>query len=511
MRILLINPPYHAMNPRLDVGTQPPAGLIAIGGPLIDAGHEVRLLDAEVARMPMEAIVAAARDFAPGAIMTGHTGSTPAHPTVLAMARALGAALPGVPIAYGGVHPTYHAAETLAEAPEIAIVVRGEGEAIAVNVAAALAAGGDLAEVRGIAYRDGARVRLTPPALPIDDLDTLRMGWELIEDWDRYRCFGLGRSAILQLSRGCPHPCSYCGQRGFWTRQRYRTPEKLAAEIAWLHRTHGVRFVNLADENPTTSPRRFRAFLEAMAAERVDVSLFATIRAGDIVRDREILPLYRAAGFTCILMGMETTDAATLAQIRKGSTLAEDREAVRLLRANGILSMMGHIVGFAEDTDRTCWRALRQILLYDPDLLNAMYVTPHRWTPFYAESAGRGVIAPDLADWDYRHQVLSTPHLPPWRVLAWVKLTEALAHLGPRGLWRVLAHPDRRLRRALRWCYARAARVWLDEIWRFAWRDRRLARPVPLAEARGAPVPEAEYAMVRKGRRGLEAPAEVYR
>lgn len=255
------------------------------------------------------------------------------------------------------------------------VVVRGEGEATAVALAAALAERSPLADVPGIAFREDGAVRLTPPSTPIADLDACRIAWELV-DWDLYSCWGLGRAAIVQLSRGCPHQCSYCGQRGFWTRQRYRTPEKVAAEIAWLHRTHGVRFVDLADENPTTSPKSFRRFLEAMAAEDLPVRLFATIRAGDIVRDAALLPLYKRAGIECVLMGMETTDAATLEKIRKGSTSATDREAVKLLRENAILSMMGHIVGFEEETAADHRAALRQILLYDPDLLNAMYVTP---------------------------------------------------------------------------------------------------------------------------------------
>ena len=36
--------------------------------------------------------------------------------------------------------------------------------------------------------------------------------------------------------------------------------------------------------------------------------LVATIRAGDIVRDADILHLYKKAGFSRILMGVETTD-----------------------------------------------------------------------------------------------------------------------------------------------------------------------------------------------------------
>ena len=57
--------------------------------------------------------------------------------------------------------------------------------------------------------------------------------------------------------------------------------------------------------------------------------------------------------------------------------------------------MVGHIVGFEQETFRDYWRALKQLILYDPDLLNAMYVTPHRWTGFYKESMERQLIEPD--------------------------------------------------------------------------------------------------------------------
>jgi anaerobic magnesium-protoporphyrin IX monomethyl ester cyclase len=123
-----------------------------------------------------------------------------------------------------------------------------------------------------------------------------------------------------------------------------------------------------------------------------------------------------------------------------------------------------------------------------------MYVTPHRWTPFYADSAARRVIQPDLSKWDYRHQVLATRRMA-WRVFLWVKLTEALVSLRPRALRRVLGHPDPSMRRALRWCFWRSGLVWLDELTDFVFRDRRLRRPAPLTELRGQPEPEKEYVL----------------
>lgn len=366
MRILLINPPYHSLTSLYGVGAQTPLGLLWVGGALVDAGYEVMLVDAEARRLTVGEVVDRAADLDPNIIMTGHAGSTPAHPAVMSMARALKERLPASPIVYGGVFPTYHASEILAGESPIDIVVRGEGEATIVHVMRAIAGGGGLAEVRGISYRDCGEVRSNSPAEMIADLDEIRVGWELIDDWDRYQCWGMGRSAVVQFSRGCPHQCTYCGQRGFWTKWRYRDVVKTAAEIAWLYRQKGVRFVDLADENPTSSKRLWQAFLEALIAENLPVKLFATIRASDIVRDADILHLYKSAGIECVLMGMETTDPDTIVKIRKGSTTRDDSEAIRLLRQHGILSMVGHIVGFEQETWRDYWRSLRQLLVYDP-------------------------------------------------------------------------------------------------------------------------------------------------
>jgi anaerobic magnesium-protoporphyrin IX monomethyl ester cyclase len=464
MRILLVNPPYHSLTSLYGVGAQTPLGLLWVGGALIDAGHEVGLLDAEARRFTVIDVVERAVAIRPDVIMSGHAGSTPAHPAVVAMARGLKARLPHVPIVYGGVYPTYHAAEILASERSIDVIVRGEGEQTIQHLAEAMANGRDLAGVRGLTYRDGGEVRSTTPAEMIADLDATRVGWELIEDWDLYQCWGMGRSAVVQFSRGCPHRCTYCGQRGFWTKWRYRDAAKTAAEIGWLHREKGVNFIDLADENPTSSKRVWREFLEALIAENVPVKLFATIRAPDIVRDAEFLHLYKRAGIDCVLMGMETTDPETIAKIRKGSTARDDAEAIRLLRHHGILSMVGHIVGFEQETFRDYWRALKQLIVYDPDLLNAMYVTPHRWTGFYRDSIERQLIEPDQARWDYRHQILGTRHLAPAQIFALVKLTEAIIHLRPRALRRLMAYAHRDQRRAFRWCLRHSSRVWLEEI-----------------------------------------------
>jgi anaerobic magnesium-protoporphyrin IX monomethyl ester cyclase len=494
MRILLINPPHPSIGSRIPREQLPPLGLLSIGGPLIDAGHSVELIDAEFGPMRVADIVAQARARRPDAVMLGHSGSTSGHPVVCALTCALRQALPDVWIIYGGVFPTYHWRDILNEEPQIDIIVRGEGEETAPRLIAALETGRPLLAVRGIAFRDKGVVIGTPPAPIIADLDSCRVGWELI-DHARYSYWGGKRAVVVQFSRGCPHPCTYCGQRGFWTRFRHRNPKKFAAEIARLHREHGVEVINFADENPSASRKAWRAFLEALIAEKVELILVGSTRADDIVRDADILHLYKQAGFERFLMGMENTDEATLKLIRKGGGTAKDRQAIRLLRKHDILSMATWVVGFEEEADRDLLRGLRQLLAYDPDQIQTLYVTPHRWTPYFRVAADRTVIQTDQRRWDYKHQVLATRHMPPWRLIAWVKFIEAVVQLRPRALKRYIAHRDRKLRHGIRWYYRMGRRVWFHEIWNYLFRDRRLRNGPSLAAFWGAPQDAEEEAM----------------
>jgi anaerobic magnesium-protoporphyrin IX monomethyl ester cyclase len=192
----------------------------------------------------------------------------------------------------------------------------------------------------------------------------------------------------------------------------------LAGEIQWLHDTHGVRFVTLADENPTTRQDVWVRFLRALAARELDLALFATIRATDIVRDADVIELYRRAGLRYVLMGIDTTDPDTITRIRKRSTIGDDHLACQLLREQQIHPVIGHIVGFGDETWADLRRAGRMLAAYDGDYLNAMYVTPHSWTQFAREQTVRPVVQEELGRWDYRHQVLAQRRLRPWQLFA---------------------------------------------------------------------------------------------
>ncbi len=124
-----------------------------------------------------------------------------------------------------------------------------------------------------------------------------------------------------------------------------------------------------------------------------------------------------------------------------------------------------------------------------------LYVTPHRWTPYFNLAAGRRVIETDRRRWDYKHQVLATRHMPPWRVLLWFKFIEMVLQCRPKALFRVFFQRDRGPRHAMRWYTQMRRRVWRHEIRGFV-TGRRLKHGPTVAEFWGAPQADEEESTV---------------
>ena len=481
MKILVVNPPHTAIGSRLAGEHLPPLGLLAVAGPLIDAGHEVRLLDADYDNLPVEKIVSKVVRENPDIVLLGHSGSTSVQPVIEEITRRVRERNAEIKIIIGGVFPTFHWADILKRNPQIDCIVLGEGEAVCLNLITALENKTPLEKVAGIACRSGENPVQTEPAPLIENLDDYRVAWELMEGYD-YTYWGRKKAVVAQFSRGCPHECVFCGQNLFWKRWRHRDPQRFADELEMLHKNHGVEVVNFADENMSPHPVAWRAFLEALIAKNLNLILVGSIRTDSIVRDAEFLHLYKKAGFERFLLGIEHYDEPVLKSINKASNVATDKEAIQLLRKHGILSMATYAVGFGDEKIADFYRHLKLLLSYDPDQIQTIFATPHRWTPYFEAAKDKAVIQTDLRNWDYKHQVLANKRLPAWVVMLCVKFLEAAMQARPKTLRRIFFHKEPSLRKAMWWYTRIGRRVWFWELWQFFFVTKRTKGKITLGD-----------------------------
>lgn len=402
MRILLIHPNYHSGGAEI-AGNWPPAWVAYLYGALKQAGyHDIRFIDAmtnDIDDAQLELLLRAG----PPPDVIGCTSITPSiykAESTLALAKRIH---PQAVTVLGGIHGTFMYQQVLAEAPQIDYIVRGEGEEILVNLVRAVESGAlarDPRSIRGIAFREGGQIVATPAHEPIQDLDSLTPDWSVLE-WHKYKYIPLNvRVAIPNFARGCPFTCSFCSQWKFWRTYRTRTPKNFVDEIETLVREHKIGFFILADEEPTINRAKFIALCQELIDRDLGVHWGINTRVTDILRDADMLPMYRKAGLVHISLGTEASAQLQLERFRKETTIAENKKAIQLIRDAGMVAEAQFIIGLENETKESIEDTYRWAIDWNADMVNWNMYTPWPFSDLFSD-LGDKVEVRDYAKYNF--------------------------------------------------------------------------------------------------------------
>ncbi len=389
MRIVFIHPNYHSGGAEI-AGNWPPAWVAYLTGALKKHGFDdIRFIDAMTKHIGDEELADLLREE-DNPTLIGCTAITPSiyqAQKTLAIAKSIH---PNAITMLGGIHATFMYKQVLAEEPSIDYIVRGEGEEILLNFVEALDEGRlerDRGRIAGLAYREGDEIIATPANPPIKKLDGLHADWSIL-DWDDYIYLPLNRRvAIPNFARGCPFTCSFCSQWKFWRTYRARTPKNFVDEIEVLVKEHDVGFFILADEEPTINRKKFIALCEELIDRDLDIQWGINTRVTDILRDEDMLPLYRKAGLVHVSLGTEASAQLNLERFRKETTVAENKKAIQLLRDHGIVAEAQFIIGLDNETPETIEDTYKWAMDWECDMANWIMYTPWPFSDLFEDLA----------------------------------------------------------------------------------------------------------------------------
>jgi len=410
MRIVFVHPNYHSGGAEI-AGNWPPAWVAYLTGSLRAAGFDdIHFLDAMTYHLDHATLRARLAELKPD--LVGVTAITPAIYEAEAVLKLAQEVVPDAIRLLGGIHATFMFRQVLSEAPWIDVIIRGEGEEIMVALAEAIRDGRwpeDRRKIKGLAFRDGEEIIATPAASTVKNLDGIKPDWSIL-DWDSYLYIPLGvKVAIPNMARGCPFTCSFCSQWKFWRDYRVRDPKKVADEIEDLVTSHGVGFFILADEEPTINKKKFVEFCQELIDRGLNkrVKWGINTRVTDIWRDRDLLSFYREAGLVHVSLGTEAAAQLKLDLFNKETTVAQNKEAIRLLREADIFTEAQFIVGLDNETPETLEETYRMAWDWQPDLANWAMYTPWPFTPLFQE------IRDQVEVFDYSKYNFVTPIMKP--------------------------------------------------------------------------------------------------
>lgn len=406
MRVLIFNPPGPGGRDYIREGRceqrlssfsyrMLPVSLPSTAGLLRAEGHQVRIVDAMTPRTRAHALPREVRRFEPELVVVNV--STPTFESdirwVEQLARWTAAHLTAI-----GVHVTATPEETLRRS-RLDSVVRGEPEWVVSELARSLAEGRAPTAVRGLSFRDDARIVHNPDRGFGDDLDDLPPpARELLHEEDYFLPILNRPYTLVVPSRGCPHHCTYCTAPLYYgKRLRRRTPARVVDEIESVAKRGVVRDFVMWSDTFTLDKSFVLDVCRELQRRRLGIRWMCNSRVDSI--DTEMVRAMKRAGCTGISFGIESGVQQILDNVRKGTTVEQGRVAVAITRDAGIQTLGHFILGLPGETRETIDRTIAYAKDVDPDWAQFYAATPLPGTKFH-EQAKRDGSLPVAADWE---------------------------------------------------------------------------------------------------------------
>jgi anaerobic magnesium-protoporphyrin IX monomethyl ester cyclase len=320
----------------------------------------------------------------------------------------------------GGQHFTATAQESLETYPDIDVIIRGEGEETFTELVTNADKKSAFSRISGISFRHAGKVVHNPSRPLIENLENLPFpGYHLVKDSVHKYHFKMMAGydapyALIEGGRGCPHECTFCTQWQHWQgRWRTKSARRIADEMEFCWRNYGSKFIWLTDDNFGAGTRA-KDIADEIVERKMpdDVTWFVQARCDDIIKNEHVLPKLRRSGLNWVLLGVENSEPSVLNSFKKDIRPDDAREAVRLLKKNGIFAHVMLIIGNRKDTTKSLSKLREFANELDPDFVMFGILTPFPGTEIFNEAKRNQWIEDyNWSHYDMIHAIMPTETL----------------------------------------------------------------------------------------------------
>jgi anaerobic magnesium-protoporphyrin IX monomethyl ester cyclase len=417
MRVLFLNPPFH---PRFSREQRSPAvtksgtlyypkWLCHAAGVAIREGHDVDVVDAPAAQLPIHGVVdrIKAKDIQAVVCDT----STPSIVNDVRVLDALHEADQNLKLLLVGRHVSSMAKETFEMSPSVQAIALREYEYTVRDWLAALDCGASLESIEGLVWRKSEEEIVTNnPREAIKNLDELPFVTEVYKRFLSPKDYFYGHSlwplAVFDTSRGCPYYCAFCvyPQTFSGHTMRYRSKEHVADEFDFVSREMPeVKTVMLEDDTFIINKKRTMELAKELVRRGNKLPFDANCRA-DVGADPELLSTLHQAGARLFCVGFESGDVDVIHGMHKNNTANRDatyhdeaKKFVNLCREAKIMVHGCFMVGNLNETPESMEKTLTFAKQLKPDTAQFFPIMVYPGTEAYREAQARGYLSTD--DW----------------------------------------------------------------------------------------------------------------
>ena len=272
----------------------------------------------------------------------------------------------------------------------------GEGEVTIPKLLEALEYNKSLETVPGLAWMENGKLKKTPRAPLIHDLDSLPMIPYEKFPMNYYRMLRMPKVDAtdfcfpLMSARGCSFKCTFCYRMdpGY----RMRTPVKLLDEIEFLYKEYGINYIAFQDDLLMSSVEHTEAVCLEFLKRDLPIRWNCNGRLNYC--SEELLQLMKDAGCHFINYGIESMDQNVLNKMKKGLRPEMIVRGIEDTLKVGISPGLNFIFGNIGDNEKTIEKAVDFLIKYDDFAQKRTIrpVTPYPGSPLYYEAIKRGLL-----------------------------------------------------------------------------------------------------------------------
>ena len=297
-----------------------------------------------------------------------------------------------------------------------------------------------LAGVRGLAWRQGAEIKVNGDRPFIRNLDDLPIPLHHMLPFDKYRIPMIkGPYTFIVTSRGCTAGCKYCIKHvSYQFSIRVRTPENILKELRVLKEL-GIKHVNMYADLFTVNREQVMGLCKLMIEEQLGLTWTCNSRVDYV--DEEMLQLMGKSGCIYIAWGIESSNEQILKKAAKGYRLEQAPRALKWAHKAGIKNWGYFIIGLPGETEETIKQTIKFAKALPLDIALFHVAAPYPGTPFFFEVLENNWFRPgtqwEQVDMD-KSTVLDYPGLKAEELEYWQKRAFREWAFRPGPIWTYL-------------------------------------------------------------------------
>lgn len=392
MKVLLLNPTICSEEPilrsercqgKVIVGLWPPISLAYIAAVIKPIAEETRILDSVVLGQKYTEMVDDVVKWEPDLVVLQNT--TPTIYDDKETARRIKDQLPKCKIAFIGLHATVRPEDIVDDCVDFS--VRNDPEYTVKEIVEWMHKSGDshkeLADIKGLSYKRKGDIVNNPRREVINDLDVLPFPARDLLNNELYRMPNTREKfTLVKTSRGCPYGCIYCTASAYYGPQwKSRSAAKIVDEIEEVIKKYDISNFFLSSDTFNVTEDHVLSICTEITKRKLDIKWICNSRADNF--SETIAKEMKRSGCWMIAFGIESGSDKILLNAKKGATINDARNAIRVCKENGIKAMCYFMFGLPGETKETIEETIDFALEIDPDYAHFYVATPFPGTAFF--------------------------------------------------------------------------------------------------------------------------------